>query len=53
MADLVTVCLLHGITEEAGLMAINAEPAVKAHVAKVTELPNIKKWIATRPESAF
>lgn len=53
MADLVTVCLLDELKEGPGLEAIKAVPAVAAHVERVRQLPNIKKWIATRPETPF
>ncbi|XP_067952115.1 hematopoietic prostaglandin D synthase-like [Watersipora subatra] len=53
MADLVTVCLLENYTDGPGLAAIEAEPSVKALIERVKNLPNIKKWIATRPASQF
>ena len=53
MADLVTVSLLEQYTEGPGLQAIKAEPSVAALVERVKELPNIKKWIANRPQTPY
>ena len=53
MADLVAGCLLHDNCEGQGAAAINAEPSVAAHMARVTELPDIKKWIENRPKTEF
>jgi len=52
-ADLVVAELMSRLSEVVDPTILSSHAGVKGHVEKVHALPNIKKWVETRPKNSF